>query len=283
MITRLVLAVALACAVAIPGFAAENHQVDDDVIARQRAALAAQTDGAGYGPQAPRDLSSDGGSNPRVFDAAPAHTEMNLCNIHFHEGAEHKGGEFTTYAGNGDGEGYGSGYLYDGTFTEAELAPVGHRIGDMGHGDLEPGDTIEAHFVYSTAQVEPGPTLGSCLSEAIQNPQLRVEAVVMALVNDPAAADFNDLAEVGTENGFYQAVNLPNDLGDPVQYAGSTTGPKYNQMGSPFQVSWSVRPKVLKVDINSVEKWLSGNVFDEDHAHGVRNLVINPALLSPFK
>lgn len=24
---------------------------------------------------------------------------MNLCNIHFHKNAEHKGGEFTVYAG----------------------------------------------------------------------------------------------------------------------------------------------------------------------------------------
>jgi hypothetical protein len=31
---------------------------------------------------------------------------MNLCNIHFHKNAEHKGGEFTQYAGNGDGDGF---------------------------------------------------------------------------------------------------------------------------------------------------------------------------------
>ena len=33
------------------------------------------------------------------------------------------------------------------------------------HGNLEPGDTIEVHYVHSTAQVEPGPTLGACLSD----------------------------------------------------------------------------------------------------------------------
>ena len=69
--------------------------VGDDVIASQRAALAANTDGAGFGPQAPRDIESAAGTNTRSFEAAPPHTEMNLCNIHFHEGAEHKGGEFT--------------------------------------------------------------------------------------------------------------------------------------------------------------------------------------------
>ena len=63
-------------------------------------------------------------------------------------------------------------------------------------------------------------------------------------------------------------------------YDGSTTGPGYNEIGSPLQVSWSVRTKVLKVDIKSVGKWCEGNVFKEDHAHGVRNLVTNPALLS---
>lgn len=64
------------------------------------------------------------------------------------------------------------------------------------------------------------------------------------------------------------------------KYAGSTTGPSYNEKGSPLQASWSVRPDVMKVSIKSVAKWLEGNAFDEDHAHGVRNLVVNPALLS---
>jgi hypothetical protein len=67
-----------------------------------------------------------------------------------------------------------------------------------------------------------------------------------------------------------------------VVYDGSTTGPGYNEKGSPFQVTWSVRPKVIKLDINSVGSWLAENEFDEDHAHGVRNLVMNPDLLSPI-
>ena len=75
---------------------------------------------------------------------------------------------------------------------------------------------------------------------------------------------------------------MPEYLGDPVSYAGSTTGPDYNEKASPFQVSWSVRPKVVKIDISSVASWLSKNLFKEDHAHGVRNLVIDPELLSPI-
>jgi len=44
----------------------------------------------------------------------------------------------------------------------------------------------------------------------------------------------------------------------------------------------SVRPQVAKVDIKTVGQWFKGNIFDEDHAHGVRNLVTNEALLSPI-
>lgn len=257
-----------------------SEAVGDDLIAEQRAALVAATLEKGFGPQAPRDIESADGTNSLVFEAAPPFTQMNLCNIHFHEGAEHKGGEFTTYAGNGNGEGYGTGYLYDGTLTEAELAPIDYEVGDSEHGDLQPGDTIEIHYVHTTAQIEPGPTLGACLSEAINNPQLRVEAFVYVLVNDDAAADLTELNTVDVVNGVHQAVNIPTDAGTPVDYTGSTTGPGYNEKGSPFQVSWSVRPNVVKVDIATVAKWLEDNPFDEDHAHGVRNLVTNPDLLS---
>lgn len=260
----------------------EHEAVADEVIAKQRAALAASTDGAGFGPQSPRDIDAVEGSNVRAFAAAPAYTEMNLCNIHFHENAEHRGGEFTHFAGNGNGHGYGSGFEYDGELTQAELVPLDAPIGASEHGDLEPGDTIEVHFVHTTAQIEPGPTLGSCLSEAIGNPQLRVETQVMVLVNDAEALDFMKLAQVETVDGYYQAPNLPTDMGTAVQYDGSTTGPGYNEVGSPFQVSWSVRPQVARVNIHTVRAWLEDNIFDEDHAHGVRNLVVNPDLLSPI-
>ena len=254
--------------------------VSDDVISEQRALLAKNTSGAGFGPQSPRDIDSIEGTNQRAFEAAPPYTEMNLCNIHFHEGAEHRGGEFTSFIGNGDGKGYGTGFGYSGELSEAELAPIPEPIASNEHGSLEPGDTIEVHFVHSTAQVVPGPTLGACLSEAIMNPQLRVETQVFVLVNDPAAHDFVELTEIGEVDGFQQALNIRADLGEPIQYAGSTTGPSYNEAGSPLQVSWSVRPKVAKVHIETVGQWLENNVFEETYAHGVRNLVTNPELLS---
>jgi hypothetical protein len=254
--------------------------VSDDVISEQRAVLAKTTNGAGFGPQSPRDIDSVEGSNQRVFESAPAYTEMNLCNIHFHEAAEHRGGDFTTYVGNGDGKGTGTGFAYSGELSEAELAPIAEPIGQGDYGSLEPGDTIEVHYVHSTAQVVPGPTLGACLSESIMNPQLRVETQVYVLVNDPTAHDFMALTEIGEVDGFQQALNIPADTGEAVQYAGSTTGPSYNEKGSPLQVSWSVRPQVSKVNIETVGQWLENNVFEETAAHGVRNLVTNPALLS---
>lgn len=256
--------------------------VTDEAIATQRAALAKSTENAGFGPQAPRDLSVIGGANTRLFSAAPPASSMNLCNIHFHESAEHKGGDFTKYAGNGDGLGSGTGFQYSGTLTAAELADVGVTIGAGKYGDLVPGDTIEVHYVHTSAQVTPGPTLGACLSEAIGNPQLRVETQVMVLVNDDNALDFAEISKVEQINGLFQAPNVPTDTGTPIVYAGSTTGPSYNEKGSPFQVTWSVRPQVAKVSIQSVDAWLKSNIFNEASAHGVRNLVTNPDLLSPI-
>lgn len=257
----------------------EHHgQVPNEVIAEQRAELAKNTKGKGFGPQSPRDIDSREGRNKILFSASPAYEDMYLCNIHFHKNAEHKGGQFTVYAGNGDGHGYQSGYKYSGKLSAAELKPA--SACPSKHGSLSSGDTIEVHYVHSTAQVKPGPTLGSCLSESIKNPQLRVETQVYVLVNDRNAFDFRKLTRHGIKNGRPQAVHIPGNTGTPIEYAGSTTGPSYNEKGSPFQVTWSVRPKVAKVDIATVDAWCKDNVFEEDHAHGVRNLVINPDLLS---
>ncbi len=257
----------------------DQQAVSDEVITEQRVALAAATDGMGFGPQSPRDIDAAEGNNHRAFSSAPAVTEMMLCDIHFHENAEHKGGEFTTYAGNGNGLGYGTGFKYSNELTGAEMAPIDKKIAESEHGDLVPGDTIEIHFVHSTAQATLGPTLGTCLSDAIGNPQLRVETVVAVLVSD-GGVDFTEMAKIQEINGLNQLPNLPNNLGTPIVYAGSTTGPGYNETGSPFQVTWSVRPNVAKLDINSIDAWIKDNPFGENHAHGVRNLVVNPDLLS---
>jgi hypothetical protein len=277
----------LAIAVAIPfnviatdTQSSDHAPVADQTIAQQRHSLAKNTEGKGFGPQSPRDIDSSNGSNNIAFNPAPAYLQMNLCNIHFHKNAEHKGGEFTNYAGNGDGHGYLSGYQYSGNLTTAELVAIDDEICPSSHGSLYPGDTIEVHYVYSTAQINPGPTLNSCFNDSTKNPQLRVETQVYVLVNDKNARDFGELTKHGKKSGLHQATNIPDDTGTPVQYTGSTTGPGYNEKGSPYQASWSVRPKVAKVNIATAGEWCKGNVFDEDHAHGVRNLVTNPDLLS---
>jgi hypothetical protein len=252
-------------------------------IEEQRANLAKATENAGFGPQSPRHIGDVRGENPIRFSTALSFSEMNLCNIHFHKNAEHAGGEFTQYAGDGDGHGFQSGYVYTSKLTTKERAPVQSAASPSAHDALQSGDTIEVHYVFSSAQVTPGPTLGACLSETNINPQLRVEAQVFVLVNDEEALDFTDLTAIETESGYQQAPNIPIDTGTPIAYAGSTTGPSYNEAGSPLQVSWSVRPSVAKVNIGSVAQWCEGSVFNEDHAHGVRNLVVNTKLLSPIE
>ena len=148
---------------------------------------------------------------------APSASKMNLCNIHFHENAEHKAREFSISAGEGH-DGYGSGYQcgISNSLSKAELAPTRERVCSGKHGDLQPGDTIEVHWVHSSCDVQPGPTLGSCSSEASLNPDLRVETQVFTLVNDPNALNFNDLK---------LAKDLPKNTGKPVEFLGSTTGP----------------------------------------------------------
>lgn len=261
---------------------AKQVEISDQVIAEQRIKLSENTEGQGFGPQSPRNIESVQGDNAVVFATAPAYHQMNLCNIHFHKNAEHAGGEFAQYAGHGDGHGFQSGYKYSGELSKRELTSVDFEICPSSHGSLLPGDTIEVHYVHSSAQIQPGPSLGACLSKSIKNPQLRVEAQVYVLVNDSNALNFMDLTMHEKVNNLHQAVNIPNHTGKAVEYAGSTTGPSYNEAGSPLQVTWNVRPKVAKVDINSVGEWCQGNVFKEDHAHGVRNLVTNPDLLSPI-
>lgn len=249
----------------IPVFAEEKHEQ-----------LSVDSACENFGPQTPRDIDDAAGENPVAFGMAPPAHEMNLCNIHFHEGAEHKAKDFAIYTGDGH-DGYGSGYQcsMSKNLSQSELTPTEEKICAGEHGDLVPGDTIEVHWVYSTCTVEPGPTLGACASETCANPELRVESQVFTLVNDPNALDFNDLK---------LASDLPKETGKPVQFLGSTTGPKFSaQSCSPYQVTWSVRPLCAKLDIESVRAWCQNNVYDEDHAHGVRKLVTDPGLLSEIE
>lgn len=235
----------------------------------------------GYGPQTPRDISNVVGLNEPIFTQAPFARNLNLCNIHTHTNAEHKGPGFTVYAGDGEDGGYQCNETSSLTAEELEDPADGHG----GFHGVKPGDTIEVHWVYSSCDVEPGEGLGSCLSDACANPQLRVETQVFLVVNDDEALDFADFAYDGNIVGnLHQPLSLPEGTGNPVVFAGSTTGPSYTQsVCSPFQVTWSVRPSCAKLDIGSLYEWgEEGNVFNESHSHGVRQLVTAPELLAPI-
>jgi len=246
-----------------PLFANENHHDHNKPIQSESC--------KNFGPQTPRDIDSQAGENTTTFRMAPPASNMNLCNIHFHENAEHKSKYFSIYAGKGE-HGYGSGYQCNisQNLSRMESMPTKEKICASEHGDLQPGDTIEVHWVYSTCDVQPGPTLGACSSSRCANPELRVETQVFTLVNDSHAINFNNLRE---------AKDLPRNTGFAVEFLGSTTGPKFSEQScSPYQVTWSVRPRCAKLDINSVGEWCKGNIFNEDHAHGVRQLVTDPKL-----
>ena len=228
----------------------------------------------GFGPQTPRDVSKTAGKNKVKFNFAPSYTEMNLCNIHFHKNAEHKGPEFSVSAGKGE---FG-GYKCNSTdkLTEAQLAAPK----TSGCENIAPGDTIELHWVHSSCDVKPGKGLGACLSDACANPQLRVETQVYVLVNDKKAVSLMDYREGKRRKGYHQAKKIPTG-DDAVQFLGSTTGPSYTEAKcSPLQVTWNVSPTCQQLDINSVHKWCKKNKFAETKAHGVRQLVTNKKLLS---
>ena len=235
----------------------------------------------GYGPQAPRDIASKEGSNPRAHSIAPSADTMNLCNIHFHTNAEHKGPGFAVFAGDGEHGGFKCNDT-DG-LTEAELQDPTNGQG-VCRGVL-PGDTIEVHWVFTTCDTKPGKGLGSCLTDQCANPQLLVESQVFLVANDLKSADFMSFAYGGNVvNGLHQPKALPSGTGDAVVFVGSTTGPKYSEQNcSPLQATWRVRPACAKVSVASLHEWCAGNVFEEDHAHGVRQLVTSPALLSTIE
>ena len=233
----------------------------------------------GFGPQTPRDITTMAGSNSQVFPLAPVSTELNLCNIHSHTNAEHKGPGFSVFVNDSTYGGYACNETAD--LTEAERAMPGE---EPVYGQVKPGDTIEVHWVHTSCQVTPGPGLGSCLSDSCANPTLRVETQVFLVVNDDSALDFTTFDYKGDiVNGFHQPAALPTGTGEPVVFRGSTTGPSFSQATcSPLQVTWSVRPQCAKVSYSSLQEWAKSNQFDEKKSHGVRQLVTAPELLSPI-
>ena len=231
------------------------------------------------GPQTPRDIASLSGLNTEAFPLAPAVSEMNLCNIHTHTNAEHKGPGFSVFVSAADDGGFACNETPN--LSEAELAPA-----PGAYEGVQPGDTIEVHWVHTSCAATPGEGLGACVPDGCSDPLLRVEAQVFLVVNDPGALDFATMTYGGNVvEGRHQAKSIPSDTGDPVLFRGSTTGPKYDQSNcSPARVTWNVRPACARLDINSLHRWAEeGNVFNETHSHGVRQLVTAPELLAPIE
>ena len=199
---------------------------------------------------------------------------MHLCNVHFHQFAEHKGTGFFEVAGKATTRATPATRIRvqpkaDGPGTACKPKGAGHGAA------LAVGDTIEVHWVFTSCDVKPGPGLAGCASCA--NAQLRVEARVFYLTNDASAGAFAD------RDG---KIALP-AARDAVEYLGSTTGSdKYAKPGncSPLPVTWNVSQACSPLSITSVGDWCAKeNVYKEDHAHGVRPLVQNAKLLSPVK
>lgn len=223
----------------------------------------------GAGPQSPRDIAVTEGTNMVRFNSSPDYKEMNLCNVHFHRNAEHKAPAYSVYVKDGDHSGWAC------NEPSAERLAKGSHVEYEHCEGIQPGDTIEVHWVYTSCDTEsrgikPGAGLGACMTETCANPQLRVEAQVFVLEKD-GKLQFNDFKPV-----------TPG--GDIVRYVGSTTGTSYsNDHCSPYQVNWNVRPSCETLDIDDFAKWCGHNKYNDHHAHGVRELVTAPELLSPIK
>ena len=272
--------ITLASCLILASCATEQTSQSSDTVVAKAAATELCTD---MGPQTPRDISSVYGTNLADFTMAPASTEMNLCNIHTHTNAEHKGPGFSVFVNDSDNGGYACNDAKD--LSETELFDPYQGMGAF--KGVAPGDTIEVHWVHTSCDIEPGEGLGSCLTETCTDPLLRVETQVFLVVNDPVNAyDFTKMDYSGkSASGLHQPGMIPADTGAPVVFRGSTTGPSYTQATcSPLSVTWSVRPECARVDISSLHKWAEqGNVFNEKKSHGVRQLVTAPELLSPIK
>ena len=231
------------------------------------------------GPQTPRDIASAAGLNTEAFGLAPGVREMNLCNIHTHTNAEHKDPGFGVFVSRA----YNGGFACNETtqLSEAELAPA-----PGAYKGVQPGDTIEVHWVHTSCDATPGKGLGACVPQGCSDPLLRVEAQVFLVVNDPGALDFATMAYDGNiVDGRHQAKSLPSNTGMPVLFRGSTTGPSYDQSNCPpARVTWNVRPRCAKLDIAGLHRWAErGNVLGETKSHGVRQLVTAPELLAPIE
>mmetsp|Transcript_38606 Transcript_38606/g.111532 ORF Transcript_38606/g.111532 Transcript_38606/m.111532 type:complete len:314 (+) Transcript_38606:69-1010(+) len=230
-------------------------------------------------PQSPRDL-TDGAAGQKVPKAATLNDEqaqaLPLANVHFHLGAEHKSGEYSSDADS---------IAYDAAHSGRRLA-ANPRPGFMcsSPGELtseqtasysfqhcqnvEVGKSYEVHYVHSSAGTGVmGDGLGGAANgRGILNPMIVVEAQVFEIVNDGPTINnmLHGWTVVGHENS--------------VMYPGSTTGPSHNnEFCSPYAITWHVDKtchRVSPASFDNLCQQMRGYNFVADVApHGSRKLV----------
>ena len=265
------------------------------VLAQGHGASQSQAGAAGHGaaidaslscsgPQSPRDITSKAGNLMPAWKLAPDAKQMNLCNIHFHEAAEHKGPGFSEAAAHGGFKCNGSTPSTSGKSVCAPSAETMQKAsakpGQHVPQPVRVGDTIEVHWVFTSCPVTSMTNqLADC--QRCANPVLRVESQVLLVAdNDSTALDFNDFdLKAVPSGGYLQPKTLPRASADAVVFRGSTTGGTWDAKCSPAQVTWQVRPTCAKVNIDTLGSWCAANVYNETHGHDVRKLVTSPAAL----
>jgi len=202
-------------------------------------------------PQAPRDLSTGatGLREPKAHVMTMEQSnQLYVTNVHFHLGAEHKS-DFYNIPNASDAYDQGRsedkirpGFMCDtSSFTSDQLKEYTFQHCE----DVEVGRTYEVHYVSSSAGTKDGGLkdgLGvAAAGRGLANPMIVVKAMVYLVVDDEA---------------FYQDDLLSNfDTDGALMYAGSTTGPSYNnEVCSPYTITWHVSPKCTTVSASAFDK-----------------------------
>lgn len=262
------------------------------------------------GPQSPKDLTTDRISDGNRFSAAPVMhrkqmNDMELVNVHFHLGAEHKSDAYnsnavsdsgTTFTAGGHDVRAGwwaTGTAADFHSTRASATPVGSPC-----EDLYVGDTIEVHWVHSSAGKQAagsddpeGTHLTDGLGNAangrnLLNPMLHVEGTVYSIVSDDTAETVFDPGKNEPEkNKTLLDYHMPKaGENDYVRYVGSSTGQSFtgnfaakDQLCSPYVINWGVDLRLHKVKnttmVELCQALKKNNIVTDLKPHGSRVLL----------
>jgi hypothetical protein len=233
------------------------------------------------GPQSPRSILDGSGNQAANLAKAPPFEALNLCNVHFHRGAEHRGHGFLDPADPAENRDFVCNEDPEIEATKERYRPT--RGKEVECSELSPNDTIEIHWVFTSCPVNTERTsLNACLCDG---QQLRVESQVFLLSDKDTAVKMSELAEFGKNNTGSSPVPAPVQSilknRDSVEYLGSTTGPHFtNEVCSPFLVTWNVRKNCEKLSVKELKNWCEDNEFKAEAAHGARGLVTDRTRLS---